>query len=258
MSKSSIQAFLCALLSLSPAAAQHQAPADLSGAQAGERTFRRHCSGCHGRNAQGGHGPDLTRGGHSDDDLVRTISDGVGGTDMEAYRERLQPEEIGSIVAFLRASSRDETQIKGSAERGQSLYWSKGICGTCHAIGLRGTRIGADLSFVASRRSIPYLRESLTTPGAAVTPEFDFLTVITRDGKTIRGLKKQLDDFTVVLIEPSGALRSLDRTALRSVAPDKAAHTFTSLLSEAEVDDILAYLWTQRDPNPSPKMETNR
>jgi len=102
--------------------AQHQSPADLAAATAGERTFRRHCSGCHGRNAQGGHGPDLTRGGKSDDDLIRTISEGIGGTDMEPYRERLAAEEIASIVTYIRASRRHGSQIHCDGKRGETLF----------------------------------------------------------------------------------------------------------------------------------------
>jgi cytochrome c oxidase cbb3-type subunit 3 len=235
-----------ALWCVVPLAAQHESPADLGGAEAGSRTFRHNCSGCHGRSAQGGSAPDLTRGGLSDSDLARTISQGVTGTDMTAYKERLSPADIARVVAFIRSASRDEAQIKGDPARGEALFWGKAGCGNCHAAGTRGTRIGPDLTRIGVMRSIPYLREALLAPGSAVTPSLEYLTVTTREGRTVRGIQRELSDFTVILIDTTGAIHSFDRAGLRSVQPDPNAHAFGSTRSAAEINDLLAYLWTLR------------
>src|SRR6202162_2088596 len=55
----------------------------------GAAVFRADCSPCHGLNARGGgRGPDLTSGrwihGSSDEDIFRTITEGVPGTEMPA------------------------------------------------------------------------------------------------------------------------------------------------------------------------------
>ena len=76
---------------------------DKKAAEAGMATFRRHCSSCHGKQAEGGRAPDLTGRWVSDRDadLFHTISTGVPGAEMEAYGERLSPEDIWQIVTFL-------------------------------------------------------------------------------------------------------------------------------------------------------------
>ena len=238
----------CAILSAAAIFAQHQAPDRLDDAAAGERMFRRQCSACHGRNAQGGKAPDLTRGGRSEEELARIISQGVPGTEMLSYRDRMTPEHIRSIVTYIRASNRDESSLKGDAARGQELYWSKGNCGTCHAVGGRGTRVGTDLSRTVALRSFPYLREAVASLGTALTPAHSFLIVVTRDGKTIHGIQCYLDDFSLILTDRSGVNHSLDRAVLKSVEKDAGAHAFATTFSSAEIDDLVAYLWTLRQP----------
>jgi len=239
---------LCAILSAAAIFAQHQAPDRPDEAAAGERMFRRQCSACHGRNAQGGRAPDLTRGGRSEEELAQIISQGVPGTEMLAYRDRLTPEHIRSIVTYIRASNRDAALLKGNAARGKDLYWSKATCGRCHAIGGLGTRVGPDLSRTVALRSFPYLRESVSSLGAALTPAHSFVIVVTRDGKTIHGVQRYLDDFNLILMDQSGVTHSLDRSTLNSVEKDVDAHSFANTLSNAEIDDLVAYLWTLRQP----------
>src|SRR4051812_4964708 len=89
-------------------------PADI-----GKGMFRIYCAPCHGFRAQGGRGPDLSRGvfrsGEQDSDLMRTISKGVPGTEMGDY-ERLGEENIRRVVAFIRSVNRhDNTTATGDA-----------------------------------------------------------------------------------------------------------------------------------------------
>jgi alcohol dehydrogenase (cytochrome c) len=72
---------------------------------AGQTAFRSSCAPCHGRDAQGGAGPDLTteqyRHGASDWALYRTIMRGVPGTAMQAHP--LPRTTIWQLVAYLRS-----------------------------------------------------------------------------------------------------------------------------------------------------------
>src|SRR4029453_14478789 len=71
----------------------------------GARLFAQNCSACHGDNAKGGRGPDLTSGqwehGGSDDEIVRNTINGIPGTQMPATP--LSEAEARKIVAFLRS-----------------------------------------------------------------------------------------------------------------------------------------------------------
>src|SRR5689334_1039443 len=89
----------------------------------GNGIFRIYCAPCHGIHAQGGRGPDLSRGvfaaGDLEADLARVISNGIPGTEMSGFDEILGEENIRRIVAFLRSvNRRDNSAIAGDAPRG--------------------------------------------------------------------------------------------------------------------------------------------
>jgi putative heme-binding domain-containing protein len=232
--------------------AQHQTPgaaADLSAAESGTALFRRHCASCHGKGGEGGRAPSLTgrlRAGDTDTDVIRVVAGGLPGTEMMSYEARLGPEKIARIVAYVRSVKRSESPLQGDARRGETIFWGKGGCGNCHVAGDRGNRIGPDLSQIGRQRSIGYLRESLLTPDADIGNNFYGVTVVTAEGKTVRGIARSVDDFNVVLQEFSGAVRSFDRGALRSVSstPQSLMPAYGNVLSAGEIDDLLTYLLT--------------
>lgn len=217
---------------------------------AGRNVFRLHCASCHGQSAQGGRAPDLTRTafvtGNSDADLFRTISNGIPGTDMLGYKERVKDDDIRRIIAFLRSSGRADESLNADAKQGEALFWGKGGCGNCHAVESRGNPIGPDLSRIGPVRNIPYLRESLVMPSANIMSNFGSVTVVTKDGKTIRGLEKALDDYSVLLMDFSGKVYSFDRADLKSVERDKKSMMpeYGNVFTPAELNNVLAYLLT--------------
>src|SRR5215475_1032547 len=76
------------------------ADADLS---AGKALFEKSCTACHGGNAKGGRGPDLTSGrwrwGGSDAEIARNIIQGIPNTEMPAFP--IPQREAEQIVAYL-------------------------------------------------------------------------------------------------------------------------------------------------------------
>ena len=66
--------------------AQHCYAADVA---AGQQLFQKSCASCHGGNAKGGRGPDLTTGqwrwGGSDEAILKNILSGIPGTQMPAF-----------------------------------------------------------------------------------------------------------------------------------------------------------------------------
>lgn len=118
------------LLSL-PLIAQH-VPDAKAEVETGRTLFQRSCAGCHGDNAKGGRGPDLTSGkwrwGSSDSDILRSILKGIPGTQMPPFA---MPEgEAKAIVAFLQSfqARADEERIDGDPEIGRQLFFSPGQC----------------------------------------------------------------------------------------------------------------------------------
>jgi putative heme-binding domain-containing protein len=243
-------------------AASSQIPAQIvdqaTPAEMGARIFRQHCGSCHGKSGHGGRAPDLTLGslvsGDLDADLFRTISKGIPGTEMEAYAERLGDENVRRVIAFLRSTNGGESPLGGDPAKGQPLFWGKGGCGNCHAVGSRGNRVGPDLSRIGRQRSADYLRESLLAPSADIVPGYDAMTVIARDGRTFRGIERVLDDFSAILQDFSGKVYSFDRSGVRSATHDAESlmPAYRETFSETELSDLLAYLSTLGKPGVQP------
>src|SRR6516165_5856868 len=83
--------------------ASAQTPAAQGEAARGSALFQLRCADCHGVEAKGVHGPDLTvlfANGATEDRVAGTIRRGVPGTEMPS--SNAPEEESRAIVAFLR------------------------------------------------------------------------------------------------------------------------------------------------------------
>jgi putative heme-binding domain-containing protein len=246
-----------AILLLVPAGAWAQAannPPDTEAAAGGGAAFRPYCTPCHGVRGEGGRGPDLTRGvysvGDKDADLFRTIANGVPGTEMPGFAADLRDEDITRIVAFIRSIARhDAAGIPGDRVNGEKLFWEKGGCGACHVVGVRGGRMGPDLTRIGPQRSLQYLRDAVLAPSKDILPGYATITVIRSDGTKLVGVERGYDNFSAQLMDVAGNyysfLKSEVRSATRetrSLMPDQYGRLFTPV----EIDDLLAYLVSLR------------
>ncbi len=212
--------------------------------------FRIYCSPCHGIHADGGRGPDLTLGSYSagdrDADLFRVIARGVPGSEMASYAGRVDDEGIWRLVAYIRSTARHETAaVPGSAAAGEKIFWGKGSCGACHRVGAKGVDIGPDLSLAGRRRSVSYLRASVVSPNADITPGYGTITVIRKDGKKIVGVEKSFDNFSAQLMDLSGHYYSFLREDVASMKRDSVSlmpSNYGKTLTASEIDDLVAYL----------------
>ena len=64
------------------------------------------CYACHGLDARGNVGPDLTRTTKTDEEIVARIANGRAGTAMTPFRDKISPEDIRKIVVYLRSLTR--------------------------------------------------------------------------------------------------------------------------------------------------------
>lgn len=225
---------------------QHE-PANI---EMGRALFSANCASCHGGDGRNGRAPDLTTGhfraGQKETDLYLVIAHGIPGTDMPAWFGQLKESDIRRITAYLLAPRNDapKPEITGNAANGEALFWGHGRCGACHAVRGKGNRIGPDLSNVGQQRSVAYIREALTREGPGLLPEFEGVTVVTRDGRSISGIIKALDDFSVVMIDFNGKVYSFDRAGVKSVTRETGSlmPSYARMLSETERDDLVAWL----------------
>lgn len=245
---------LLTLVALCSAQTKNPFEKDAQAAETGRAMFRIYCAPCHGIQARGGRGPDLTRGtyfaGENDSDLFRIIANGVPGTEMPSFSDEMDEAAIWRLVSYIRSTTRHETTVvQGNAQAGEKLFWGKGGCGQCHRVGTKGGHLGPDLTREGRQRSLAYLRESILSPNEDLTPGYSTVKVVTRDGRTIIGAQKGFDNFSAQLMDANEKFYSFEKSNVvsiqrefRSLMPDSYGKLFTP----SELNDLLAYLTTLR------------
>ncbi|HKW99133.1 MAG TPA: c-type cytochrome [Bryobacteraceae bacterium] len=227
---------------------------DSAAAQSGYLVFRIYCSPCHGIHAQGGRGPDLTRGvyahGDRDEDLYRTIGNGVPGTEMAGLGGELGDDNVWRVVTYLRSIvHRENAAVPGNPAAGEKLFWTKGACGQCHVVNAKGGHLGPELSLIGRERSLEYLKESVVEPDKDVSPGFATITIVKRDGTKLVGVERGYDNFSVQIMDAGENYFSFLRSDVTSVKREFRSlmpANYGKLFKAAELDDLLAYLTTLR------------
>lgn len=215
----------------------------------GNKLFVAHCALCHGIGGTGGRGPslnqpDLRRAADSRA-LIQIIQNGIQGTEMpEAWQ--MTDREIRQVAGYVRSLGRTAVvKLPGDPVKGKEYYEAKGGCATCHIVSGRGGTMGPDLTDIGARRSAAYLREALIDPGAAVPEGFLVVSIATRDGQKVRGIRSNEDSFTIQLRDASNvfhSFRKLDLTELKKEFGASMMPDYRDALAVSEIDDLVAYL----------------
>jgi putative heme-binding domain-containing protein len=194
-------------------------------------------------------GVDLGRGqfrnSSTDEDLVRTIRNGLPGTAMPP--SNFSDAQAAMLVAYLRSRvSTPIAMVPGDAGRGKAIFDGKGKCTTCHRVNGNGSRIGPDLSDIGQLRKVPDLDRSLVDPRAEILPPNRSFRVVTREGTTITGRLLNHDTFAVLLIDSNERLRSFAKANLREYGfvDTSAMPSYRDSLSADERTDLIKYLAT--------------
>ncbi|MGE3176994.1 MAG: c-type cytochrome [Vicinamibacterales bacterium] len=231
---------------------------DPAAVKTGMGLFRARCADCHGIDARGVRGPDLTQvwnSGRSDEGLFSTIRTGVLGTEMPAIGERSPDEEIWKILAYLRTiSAQPPNNVPGNAQNGERIFRIQ--CSSCHRANGRGGRLGPDLSRIGNARSRAVIVRRIRGAVEESLTGFEPVTITTQDGKTIQGVKKNEDMFSVQIMDTRERIQGYLRSDVRSVDSPKqsAMPAFPpERLSENDLNDLLAYLSALKGYDPSVK-----
>ncbi len=195
---------------------------------------------------------DLTTGvfkaGNRDADLFRVIAKGVDGAGMPSF-EPLGTDQIWRLVAFIRTLSRSENSTAGNASAGETLFWGKGNCGRCHAVGSRGANLGPDLARIGRRVTPQRLKRSIVAPDEEISPGYEIVRIVTRDGKTVSGLARYYDDFSARVIDSSGNEQTYLRSEVASMTLEMRSlmpGNYGKIFSATELDDLTAYIMKLR------------
>jgi cytochrome c oxidase cbb3-type subunit III len=248
-------------------AAQNPLAGDPKAAKAGEYEFRINCALCHGLGARGGgRGPDLTRAQkkhtHNDSEMFQVISNGIPGTAMPANGTNGQgvgmtDEEIWQIITYIRSQEvKSSTTASGDAAHGNELFFGDGNCSLCHMVSGKGGRLGPDLTGVAGSRTHEAIVDSIRNPSRRLAwglteatkefpQEYESVTVVTSDGKQIKGVTLNEDSFTVQIMDPGEQIHLLEKAKLKSFKKSRVSAMpkyDPEVLSDKDVEDIVAFL----------------
>jgi cytochrome c oxidase cbb3-type subunit 3 len=246
------------LLSVFASILTAQDPADGGDIAAGRSLFQRSCTACHGGNAKGGRGPDLTSGqwrwGSSDADIVRNILHGIPGTEMPAFP--LRPREGEQIVMYLRSLGDNAAQevSKGDPAAGRALFFGSAKCSQCHMFAGQGGRLGPDLSLPAGGRRPVNLRQAIVNPDESLMRNYETVELRLSNGQFLRGVVKNEDTFSIQIMDEREHLHMLLKSDLKQIARPHKSMMPTPHLSADELDNVLEFL-RQRGPAGRPGAE---
>ena len=250
-------AFLCALAPLCLCVSLlAQVPTDQESIRAGTAVYRARCASCHGVDARGANaGSDLTQlwsAGGKDQQLFQSIRRGLPNT--------LKPHSFGpdkdvwGALAYLRTLDTGLAPAKtsGNVENGERVFREN--CSRCHQVNGGGGHLGPDLSRVATTRMRPMLAHKIrhasayimnVYAGGYVIDGYQPVTLVTRNGQRVRGVKKNEDAFSIQIMDTQERLQGYLKSDLRelindetSVMPDFGADR----ISDRDLEDLLAYL----------------
>ena len=225
---------------------------------AGMGGFRQRCADCHGTDARGVRGPDITQiwsSGRTDQGLFKTIRSGVSGTEMPAFPPpRTSDREIWQMLAYLRtlAVPAPSDPPRGNAENGARLF--RVHCDSCHRVNATGGRLGPDLSRIGSARTREVLVARIRRGSESFRPGFAPVTITPDSGPPIQGVKKNEDLFSVQIMDTGERIQGYEKDKVKSVVNGtrSAMPVFgPDRLTNRELDDLVRYLLTLRGFNPA-------
>jgi putative heme-binding domain-containing protein len=222
----------------------------------GMGVFRVRCADCHGIDARGVRGPDLTQvwaSGRTDEGLFKTIKDGVPGTEMPA-QTRILDHEVWQVLAYLRtlSAAAPGDPPRGNAANGEKVF--RANCASCHRVNGTGGRLGPDLSRIGVARARDAIVKQIRGAAEDVRPGYEPVTITPHDGPPIRGVKKNEDLYSVQIMDTRERIQGYEKSDMKEVVDGtkSAMPAFgPERLSESDLDDLLRYLQSLRGFDPA-------
>lgn len=240
-----------------PPSAANPLSQDSARVAAGAVRFKQLCTGCHGRQGEGGQGegqgPNLAMSWEvrraRDQELFNFIHNGVKGTAMPAFA--LPEEQVWELAAFVRSlnAPANTLPVPGDISSGQAIFFAEGQCSACHMIRGRGGYLGPDLSNIGAMRRLGELRDSLIRPALVPSADFQPLLIRGTDGKPTRAVAKHVSAWSAEVIDEHGELHLIHGEAavhsLHFLKQSWMPADYAQRLSADQIQNLLAFLSRQ-------------
>jgi len=177
--------------------------------------FKAECATCHGPRATGGLGPNLTLGTFrvavDDNAMFQVIANGIPGSRMPGALGRRSAEDVWQLVGYVRSL--------GPATR---------------TIPHRASDADRDAVGEQTRTDPP----RAGAPLGAAPDRNQIVRITTVEGAVHSGRRMDEDTFSVRVLDDRGALRSFERSAVRSI--ERVASSSTTDPDTPEPDGIVS------------------
>jgi PQQ-dependent dehydrogenase (methanol/ethanol family) len=230
-----------------PPVVGQNAPTTPSNLMEGTKIYAQRCAGCHGADA---HGTDNAPGlagneglrDRSVQDLRDLIRKSVPGSGMPAFD--LPSQELDALVALVRSLNAPsaESAASGDPIAGESFFFGKGQCISCHMVSGAGAAMGPDLSNVGREMTVDQIQAKLVNPSSRITPGYELATVQLRNGNTIRGFVRSRSNFDIRLQDLTGQFHLIQEGEISSLTEEKQSIMPTVKASPEELRHLMAYL----------------
>jgi hypothetical protein len=158
--------------------------------------------------------------------------------------QRVPDRDIWQVLAYLKTLSAVPNVVQtGDAANGERIFRTN--CSSCHMVSGRGGQLGPDLSRIGSARPRPGLQAKLRGRSTIIRPGYDPVTIVTREGERIRGIKKNEDEFSVQIMDTRERLQGFLKANLTTFTIDKESLMpvyKADRLNDKDLDDLLRYL----------------
>ena len=138
----------------------------------------------------------------------------------------------------------------GNPKIGESLYFGKAGCASCHALFDKGGRIGPDLTSY-DRSDLDAMLLAIVRPNAEIREGYEHNLLTTKDGRILSGFKVEENLQVVILRGLDGQDHLVPRKQIASFTPLRRSLMPEGLLSTLAPDELrhlFAYLASTTPP----------
>ena len=167
----------------------------------------------------------------------------------------LSDQQIWQLVSYIR-SVQNDTPVdsdrggagvrEGNAAAGEAVFFGRGACVGCHEVNGRGGIVGPGSLGRRPAAGCGLAPEDRRSEQPGRRTRRRRVSHGTRDGREIRGVRRNEDTFSLQMVDASGQLHLLDKRKLASVHGREpladAGRLRDAAVAPADIDDLVAYL----------------